>query len=119
MNISPWTMTIPSTKLAIEAVKTLDVRTIRMVFRSVSVEDPFWVDEETQCMNSAKIAANVPTITACTWTKAKLAHATDQYWEDDFSLALESNKLARVDSRDASVISKFPCERKIADRIQS
>ena len=59
-------MTIPSTKLAIEAVKTLDVRTIRTVFRSVSDEDSFWVDDETQCINSAKIAAKVPTITACT-----------------------------------------------------
>ena len=105
-------MTMPSIKLAIEAVKTLDVRTIRMFFRSVSVEKPFWEDEETQCIKSAKMAANVPTMTACTCTKAKFAHATDQYWEDDLSLASESNKFANVDSRDASVISKFPCERK-------
>ena len=57
------------------------------------------------------MAASVPITIACTCTSARLAQATDQYWEDDFSLESVSSRLANVDNREASVISKFPCFR--------
>ena len=67
-----------------------------------------WLQEDSQCMNKAKIAAKVPTMIAWSWTRAKLAHATAQYLEFPFSLVFASSKFANVDKREASVISKFP-----------